>query len=85
MRINFIFIIHKQIIFKTIFDNVNIKFISYISFNFFFSTISIIIINSLNKMFSKMINITKILFCFILINLIKRCDVKNYRIFRDYI
>ena len=47
----------------------------------FSSTILIIIINLLNKMFLKIINITIISLCFILINLIKRCDIKNYRIF----
>ena len=48
-----------------------------ILFNSFFLTIIIIVISSLNEMFLKIINITKVSFCFILMNLIKRYDTKN--------
>ena len=36
MRIDLVFMIRKQIVFKTIFDNVDIEFISQISFDSFF-------------------------------------------------
>ena len=85
MRIDLIFMIHKQIVFKTIFNNVDIKFMFQVSFNLFFLTISIIIVSSLNEMFLKMINIMKVSLCFILINLIKRYNVKNCRISRNHI